>query len=372
MKNLFYVFLIFIGAAHQSEAQTDTRLPSLAIIQIDAKGFTIDPAQMGDIARVEADKLGLYRVFDKYDVDYIVKKNNLTVDNCFGTLCSVEIGKALNVDKMLTGSVEYFGEIIVVSLRFVDVGSEEVEKSKVLEFINNRSQVQAMIRLTLMKMFDKKVDEDQFNKLTKPFDYQNTINTPEATKLNLNGPRMGVVIYAGDLSERYRAEKADGGFDAVPVMFQFGYQFEVNYINEGNFQALFEFIPTITGLDQGLFIPSITLLNGLRSSRSGLEFHFGPVLSIAPKADGYYDGSGTWHLKSEWREEHGQEPNPYTIEKRLDSRGDFQAATGFLFGAGKTFKSGRMNIPVNLFFIPGKDQSHRFGLSLGFNANKFK
>ena len=139
---------------------------------------------------------------------------------------------------------------------------------------NNRSQVQSMISITLKKMFDVEVAQDIYDKLTKPFDYENAINTPEATKLNLNGPRMGVVLFSGEVADIYKAPKSSGGLDAVPVLFQFGYQFEVNYINEGNFQALFEFIPLITGLDQGLFIPSLTLLNGLRSSRNGLEFCF--------------------------------------------------------------------------------------------------
>ena len=60
-----------------------------------------------------------------------------------------------------------------------------------------------------------------------------------------------------------QAKKNVGGFDAYPAMFQFGYQFEKQYLNEGNFQALFEFIPMISGLEQNTFIPSFTLMNGL-------------------------------------------------------------------------------------------------------------
>ena len=47
----------------------------------------------------------------------------------------IEVGKSLKVDKMLTGSVEYFGEVIIVSLRLIDIGTETIEKSKVLEFV---------------------------------------------------------------------------------------------------------------------------------------------------------------------------------------------------------------------------------------------
>ena len=124
-------------------------------------------------------------------------------------------------------------------------------------------------------MFELPVEEDLADKLTKPFDFENAINFPDASRLNLNGPRMGLILFTGTYADILKAPKNVGGFDALPVMSQFGYQFEVNYINSGNFQALFEFIPLVSGLDQGLFIPSFTILNGLRSSRNGWEFAFG-------------------------------------------------------------------------------------------------
>ena len=142
-------------------------------------------------------------------------------------------------------------------------------------------------------------------------------------------------------------------------------------MNQGDFQALFEFIPIVTGLDQGKFIPSISILNGMRSNRTGWEFAFGPVFYGLTKADGYYDNENTWHLENEWFVENPDVDNPYEIENRLDSRGDIAFASGFIFAGGKTFKSGRLNIPVNAFFIPNKD-GHRFGISMGFNANRFK
>ena len=53
---------------------------------------------------------------------------------------------------------------------------------------------------------------------------------------------------------------------------QFGYQFETQYLNQGRVQGLFEFIPTITGLEQGLILPSMTVLHGLRDNKTGIEF----------------------------------------------------------------------------------------------------
>ena len=333
--------------------------------------MTLEPQQLGNITRTEISKLDRYQVMDRYDVDYVIEKNQFSIEKCFGKICMVEAGKILKTEKMLTGSAEVLGETIVITLRLIDVATESIEKTQVMEFLNLRGQIQTMIRITVKKMFDETVDENLMSKLTKKFDYESAVNFPEVDRLNLSGPRMGFTAFTGELSSIYSDPTSAGGFDALPLMFQFGYQFEIKYLNQGDFQALFEFIPIITGLDQGKFIPSISILNGMRSNRTGWEFAFGPILYGSKKANGYYDDANVWHLENEWNVNNPDENNPFEIKKRLDSRGDFTYESGFVFAVGKTFKSGRLNIPVNGFFIPNK-LGHRFGIFMGFNANRFK
>src|SRR5205807_1836717 len=106
----------------------------------------------------------------------------------------------------------------------------------------------------------------------RKFDFDNSNNNPQVDRLKLDGPRMGFVGYSGTLAQRISDPKSSGGFGAFPVMFQFGYQFEKQYLNEGRAQALFELIPMVTGLDQGYFIPSLAVLHGIRSNVNGWEF----------------------------------------------------------------------------------------------------
>lgn len=373
MKNTttFALLLIttFFGFINSTlTAQNLLNKPSIAVLGIDGVGLTLDARAIGSIARMQLNKLDRYQVMDIYDVDYLVSKNDFAVDKCFGKICMVEAGKILQTDKMLTGSAENLGETIVITLRLIDVRSASIEKTQVMEFLNIKNQMSNMMEITIFKMFEMEVDEAQVQKLTKPFDYESSINYPETSTLNLSGPRMGFTAFTGDLSGIYKAPITEGGFDATPLMFQFGYQFEVKYLNEGDFQALFEIIPIVTGLDQGKFIPSVSVLNGIRSNKTGWEFAFGPVFYVLKEAEGYYDENNSWNLVSDYE---GEEPNPAAIISRLDSRGKFVFDSGFVFGLGKTLKSGRMNIPINAFVIPGKSGS-RFGISMGFNASRYK
>ena len=363
-KILFTVVIMYINQAINALQKTSEKKNTITVLNIDVHGLEYTPEQLGNIVRLELEKLDTFEVMDRYDVVYLVKKNNLDISNCYGKIGLVEVGKSLNSQKMLSGSVDLYGETIILTFRLVDVTTSVIEKSYVKEFLNFPKEMQSMIRISLNEFFGKPNDPNLLSQLTKNNGYESTVNNPEVTRLNLTGARMGATFFTGEFRNILKAKKADGGFDLNPVMYQFGYQFEVMYLNEGNFQALFEFLPMITGIDQGVIMPSVTIMNGVRHNIWGWEFALGPNFSIARKADVYYDGQ-KWNLKSDWKETNDN-PNP-TFVTRADSRGNPKLSTAFVIAVGKTFKSGRMNFPVNVYCIPARD-GIQFGLSLGYNA----
>ena len=352
---------------HTAQAQTSpTPKEKVGVLHIDSKGFTLDPVQMGNLTRLELDKTGLYEVLDKYDVDYLAEKESLKLDNCYGKICLVETGRKLRADKMLTGSAELLGERVVITFRLIDVGTESVERSQVMQFLNLRNQVQLMIELTLRQMFGLPVDQNLLTKLTKTDDYESALNVPDVSRLNLSGPRMGLTVFSGETARRFAASRTEGGLEATSVMFQFGYQFETTYLNQGGLQALFEFIPIITGLDQGQVLPSISILHGVRSNRRGFEFAFGPILYLSKEAEGFYQ-DGRWTMLSDWQKANPNQTPTFPTKFEFDNRGTPKMSSSFVFAFGKSFKSGKLNIPVNAFYIPSRG-GHRFGLSVGFNG----
>ena len=363
MRFKLLLLTIIIAFVQFTFAQNKT---TLTVLNVDTQGLNFTPEQMGNLLRIEAEKLDSFEVMDRYDVAYLIKKNNLILDDCYGKICLVETGTVLGADKMLSGSVELYGETIFLTLRLIDVKRKVIERSHVQEYLDIPKEIQLMMRVSLRKLFDLPVEKNLEEGLTKKFNYESAINNPNANSLNLNGPRMGVMYYMGELAEVLQEKESKGGYDMYPVMFQFGYQYEIQYLNQGAFQALFEIIPMLTGLDQNRLIPSITFMNGMRNSRWGLELAFGPTFNVVKQAQGYWE-DGIWHLENEWNNENGF--NPYEVIYRLDSRGEFRLNTGFVFGIGKTFRSGKLNIPVNLFVMPAVANT-RVGISVGYNTQK--
>ena len=336
---------------------------TLAILSIDTKGISTDAVTIRNMVQLEVEKSNIYSVIDRYDIEDILRNQYDDFATCYGKTCLVSIGKTLKADKMLTGNIERFGQKLVITFRLIDVKSETIETVEAGEFLNLEEEIQKMIRISINNLLNIENDQNLVNLLV---DYDAPISSPK-TMLKLNGPRMGVSFTTGLAGERLQAPEAEGGYDMFPVITQFGYQWETQYLSAGNFQALIEFIGMIGGLESGKIIPSIAIMNGFRSSSNGWEFAFGPVFKIVQTADGYYDAAENWHLENEWNPDAGT--NPYVIQELPDNRGDFNFKTNLIIGIGRTFKSGYLNIPVNLYVIPNK-KGTVIGTSMGFNINK--
>jgi hypothetical protein len=371
-KQKYLVLTAFIFMAAFSEAQEPVTTekgskPSLTLLNIDTKGLSMDPVIMGNMVRMELEKLNSYDVMDRYDVAYMIEKNKLNISACYGKTCLVEIGNLIHADKMFTGSVESTGETIIVTLRLIDVKTATIEKTQVNEYLYLPKELQAMSKVSVCQMFGLAVEQPQLVYLTKKNGFENSTSNPDRSSVNLSGPRSGFTYFSGEAGKIIQKPRSEGGYGSYPVMFQFGYQFEVQYLNEGNYQALFEFLPTVSGFNQNVFIPSVTVMNGFRNNKHGWEIAFGPTFAIVCKANGYFDAENNWHLESDYQD--AAVKNPYRIEKRLDSRGGYELQAGFIVAVGKTFKSGKLNIPVNMYVVPSKD-GIRLGASFGFNAKR--
>src|ERR1043166_4363681 len=90
------LFLVLLALSFKMNAQyldKATAKPSVTVLNIDTKGLNIDPVQMGNMVRIELEKLDTFEVMDRYDVSYVVEKNKLNISNCYGKICLLEVGE---------------------------------------------------------------------------------------------------------------------------------------------------------------------------------------------------------------------------------------------------------------------------------------
>ncbi len=360
-KAIAICIVLAIAGIHNGYGQQREKI---AVVGIDVKNLVVDKETMRNMVLLELEKANIYEVLDKYDVFDILKQNDFDADGCYGKSCQVRVGQMLQSDKMLTGNIEKFGDKLIFILRLIDVESETIIKTDVMEYLNQQDYIQTMLRMSINNILGVPNDKHLEDLLVN---YDQPI-TSMRTTLNLTGPRVGVTVVEGTYAKRMQAPKAEGGFDMYPASVLIGYQFEKRFLSAGDFQALFEFIPSIIGMESGMLIPSVSGMLGFRFNKSGFEFGLGPVLRGVRLADGYFDDEGKWHLLRHNAFDDPEEPPlNYPVESTLDSRGEFTASYGMIFAIGKTFRSGYLNLPVNLYFSPRKEGSV-MGLTLGFNV----
>ena len=148
-----------------------------------------------------------------------------------------------------------------------------------------------------------------------------TTNAQQIDKLA--GPRVGVTY----LTPGFMSEELE-----TSIITQYGWQWESRFADNGNIAGLVEWVVVVGGMEQQMFLPSISSLVGVRTGE-GMEYAVGPNLS----------------------------------------------ATGInmVFTIGKNFKSGDLNFPVNLAFVPNgnvwgedEDSGARISIMVGFNMSK--
>jgi len=102
----------------------------IAVLDLDAKGVEPVAAQvLSETLRSELYSSGLFRVMNREDVDKVLKEKEFEAATMATPAEEIaEIGTALGVDKMVTGSIGKLGQTYAVTLRMVNVKTHENER----------------------------------------------------------------------------------------------------------------------------------------------------------------------------------------------------------------------------------------------------
>lgn len=378
-------------------SQAQETKPTIAIANPNVNGLFTKVESVAKMMRLEFVKMDQHLVLDEFDMSDVLKANPEFQSNCLGKDCLAKLGKSLKVDYIACGSFDDLSNKIVITVKIIDVKNESIYKSAVREFDDQEVELQRMIEIVLKEMYTIPVQKETAERLA----FKNEpITSNNVGRIKNSGPRIGYAYLLGSMNEFARRPESQGGLDIFPGVSMIGYQMEVQYVGTENFAALVEFLPNISGLEQGQFIPSVTIMNGFRFGRGGWEFAFGPGFSIRQTSFGFFDTEGAfgeenrYYSEKDWGDyaqrefseipeyidEYGNfnTPEPsqfvhtYNFDKKYaDTRGKAQLNTLFVFAIGRTFRSGALNIPVNIFYSSQKGGGMA-GVNIGFNVQKSK
>jgi len=380
---LFVAILFGINTSYLAQNNA-----TIAVANPNVNTLTVRPEAAAKMMRLELIKINKYKVYDEFDMNEVIKANEEYKTGCYGQSCLTKLGNELKVDYVMSGSLDGLGNKIVVTIKIIDVKNQALYKSSVREFDNQETEIQRMIEIVLADMHGITVDKVITDRLA----FKNEVITSNNIgKINNSGPRIGFAYLTGSVNEFATREMKYGGLGIQPFTSMIGYQIEGQYVGTENFSALVEGIINVSGLEQGQFVPSISLLNGFRFGKANWEFAFGPRFGISSTSQGFFDteneysSDGRYFSESDWNayviENNNDPSNPvldpnnpgfdYGFEKNFDRRGEKSLATTFLIAFGRTFQAGALNIPVNLFYSSQRGGGY-VGINMGFNVQKSK
>jgi hypothetical protein len=363
---------------------------SCAVHNIYTHGVDLTPEVAAKMTRIELIKLEKYIVLDQFDMQSALEGKE-SFGDCYGKQCLIDLGMALDVEYILSGSIDALGNKIIISLKMIHVNTKSLAMTHSLEFDNQPNEISRMVEITLKEMLGLDVNLET----KKSLGFQEEVIIAEQVgRINNSGPRFGIAAAAfGDINEYFQRETYNGGLNIYPIVSNIGYQFEAQYIGTENFSALFEFIPNIGGLEQGKIIPSISILNGFRFGQAGWEVAFGPAFGLRTERSGIFVGDDFYSeqqhydlVYEEWSSDPNnvdtltgwwqpgavfEAPNSEVYSQVLHRNGSVKFNTSFVMAFGRTFRAGALNIPVNIYTSWNK-YGGMIGTSFGFNAVKSK
>jgi TolB-like protein len=122
---------IFLSGGLESFSQQLAKdKPQIAVLDLEGRGASVsETASLTDRLRTHLVNTAAFVVLDRGNMEEILNEFNFQQSGCTTAECAVEIGKMLNVQKMVTGSIGQIGKTYTIDISVVDVESSRIERS---------------------------------------------------------------------------------------------------------------------------------------------------------------------------------------------------------------------------------------------------
>ncbi len=362
MKKLLIVCLGF--CTYQTIAQT-TQLPSMVIAGIEVRNIASNEDILRSVIYKSLVNSKKYVVNDRYDV--AEKLGDKKMETCLGKECLGRVGTQLNADFSMSASYEGLGDRILISMKIVNVKTGEIERNEIEQFENQPRELNRMTDIMIYKLLKMDVDFSMYKAL---FFKDGPTASTGLGKMNNSGPRIGFAVATGENGEFFTRNEREGGVGTVPILFNIGYQLEVQYAGSEKFSGLFEFLGNVAGMEHGTPIPSLAIMHGVRFGKGAWEIAMGPSFTMKRLVSGTTDYDGNFRTFQELSDMGvGADAQHMGYFKRPDTRGATYFSTNFIFAFGKTFRPGALNVPLN-FYASMNKYGTTYGISLGINITR--
>ncbi|MEK6794259.1 MAG: CsgG/HfaB family protein [Spirochaetota bacterium] len=170
------VSLLIITAVFAAEKK-----PRVAVLAFNAKGVsTLEAETVTELFSSELVSSRAFDVLDRANMDNILKEQQFQQTGCTETACAVKLGKLLNVEFMIYGSVMNVGDKFYVSANMINIETSKIEKSG-KEIADSFKEINSAIRRLIEKLTGVTMEESEKGTKIKYFGRITSVNGNEVT-----------------------------------------------------------------------------------------------------------------------------------------------------------------------------------------------
>jgi len=181
------IFCFFIAAGAQTLPSEKLRIAILDFANTGglSKQETIT---LGNRLRSMLVKTNAFIVLERGQMDDILDEQGFQQTGCTTTECAVEMGRMLNVQKMISGTIGKLGATYTIDLSLIDVETAQIERSF---FRDYKGEIDGL--LSLMQMISNQMAEIVYAKTVTPEQKEAKI-----VSLEITSDPGGATIYIND------------------------------------------------------------------------------------------------------------------------------------------------------------------------------
>lgn len=107
------------------------RLPTLALLTIEDQGLNhMEMKLIINVLRNDLVNAGVWQVLDRENMDKVLREQSLNSYGIVSDQDAIRLGRLLNVEKIMVGSIMNLGDEYFMELRIIDVATSTIEKSR--------------------------------------------------------------------------------------------------------------------------------------------------------------------------------------------------------------------------------------------------
>jgi len=151
-------------------------------------------------------KTNAFIVLERGKMDEILTEQGFQQTGCTTTECAVEVGKLLNVQKMVSGNIGKLGRTWTMDISLIDIGTSQIEKSffqdykgEIDELLNEMESVAVQIATIASKKETSKLNEKKTFTLS-------ILSQPTEAQIFINGTYAGKTPFERQAREGLKLE----------------------------------------------------------------------------------------------------------------------------------------------------------------------